>query len=108
MESITPAELSALDVAGSIIDVREVDEVAGMRIAGSVNIPMSAFMDRIEEVPLDETVYILCAVGGRSAQVTTYLDQRGYDVVNVDGGIIGWERAGLAVEHGPAAPAADA
>ncbi|KQX07499.1 MULTISPECIES: rhodanese-like domain-containing protein [unclassified Leifsonia] len=103
MQSITPAELSALDTVGSIIDVREVDEVAAVRIAGSVNIPMSAFMERLQEVPLDETVYVLCAVGGRSSQVANYLDQRGYDVVNVDGGIVGWERAGLAVERGPVA-----
>ncbi|MET0976050.1 MAG: rhodanese-like domain-containing protein [Leifsonia sp.] len=99
MESISSAELAALDAAASIIDVREVDEVAVVRVPGAVNIPMSSFLDRIDEVPLDATVYIMCAVGGRSAQVTNYLDQRGYDAVNVDGGIIAWEQGGHPVER---------
>lgn len=98
MESITVEQLAALDLAGSILDVREADEVAHVRVPGSVNIPMSALLDRIDEVPLDATVYVMCAVGGRSSQVTNYLDQRGYDVVNVEGGIRAWEQGGHPVE----------
>jgi rhodanese-related sulfurtransferase len=98
MQSITAAELAAIDSA-AIIDVREAGEVAVVRVPGAVNLPMSSLMDHIDEVPLDETVYIMCAVGGRSAQVTDYLDQRGYDVVNVDGGILAWEQGGHPVER---------
>ncbi|WP_419819371.1 rhodanese-like domain-containing protein [Glaciibacter flavus] len=105
MESIDPVALAALRADGGaasapIIDVREVDEVDVVRVVDTVNIPMSAFLDRIDEVPTDDRIYVMCHVGGRSAQVTTYLEQRGYDVVNVAGGIQGWENAGLPVEHG--------
>jgi rhodanese-related sulfurtransferase len=100
MQTITPTELAALGEDARIIDVREVDELRSVRLARAVNIPMSTFIDRIDEVPRDETVYILCAAGARSAQVTQYLEQRGYDAVNVSGGIGEWAATGNPVERG--------
>jgi rhodanese-related sulfurtransferase len=44
---------------------------------------------------------IMCATGVRSTAVTAYLLRNGWnDVVNVDGGITAWQRAGLPVERG--------
>ena len=40
---------------------------------------------------------MLCHSGGRSARVTQFLEQQGYDAVNVDGGILEWEAQGLPV-----------
>ncbi|MEJ3405174.1 rhodanese-like domain-containing protein [Rathayibacter sp. YIM 133350] len=99
MESITPAELAALGDDAVIIDVREVDEVAQVRVPGALNIPMSQFVDRIGELP-EGTLYVMCAAGARSARVTEFLEQQGYDAINVSGGIGEWAAGGHPVERG--------
>jgi len=99
MQSITVTELAKLNDA-IVIDVREADEFAQVRAAGAVSIPMSQIIDRIDELPEDETIYLICAVGGRSGKVAEYLETRGLDVVNVDGGTYAWTDAGLPVEQG--------
>ena len=99
MDTITVTELAALSDA-TIIDVREPDEFAQVRAAGAVNVPMSQIIERIDELPADETLYVICAVGGRSAKVAEYLESRDYDVVNVEGGTYAWTDAGLPVKQG--------
>ncbi|AWB87334.1 rhodanese-like domain-containing protein [Mycetocola zhujimingii] len=99
MDTITVSELAALDGA-TVIDVREPDEFQQVRAAGAVNIPMSQIIDRIDELPEDDTLYLICALGGRSAKVAEYLESRDYNVVNVEGGTHAWTDAGLPVEQG--------
>lgn len=99
MIEIHPSELATIE--GSIVlDVREEYEFAQQRVPHAVNIPISQFIDRLDEVPADETLYIICAVGGRSAQVAQYLEQRGYDAINVAGGTNAWADAGLPTLNG--------
>lgn len=84
-----------------IVDVREADELARVRIDGALHIPTSAFAERVGELPADRPLLMLCAAGGRSAAATAYLRRQGReDVVNVAGGITAWERAGLPVQRG--------
>ena len=99
MQTITPAEVHAIDGA-HVLDVREPDEVARARIEGAQHIPLGSLVERLAEVPRDRTVYVLCHVGGRSAQATQYLESQGVDAVNVTGGIVAWYRAGLPVVVG--------
>src|SRR5689334_8591397 len=77
-----------------VVDVREPVEWAHGRIDGSVHIPMSELVERIEELPHDQQVLVVCKVGGRSAQVTQYLVRSGYEAVNLDGGLLEWAAAG--------------
>jgi rhodanese-related sulfurtransferase len=50
---------------------------------------------RVDEIPLDEDVVVVCRSGGRSAQVVAYLQAMGRDNVrNLDGGMTAWARAG--------------
>ncbi|MFE6227019.1 MULTISPECIES: rhodanese-like domain-containing protein [unclassified Streptomyces] len=90
-----------------VLDVREDDEWAAGRVEGALHVPMSDFVARFAEVgeKLAEhgRAYVMCRVGGRSAQVTQYLVQQGYDAVNVDGGMVAWESAGRPVvsDSGP-------
>ncbi|MCP2031499.1 rhodanese-related sulfurtransferase [Okibacterium sp. HSC-33S16] len=99
MQSITVTELAKLDGA-TVIDVREPDEYAQVRAAGAVSIPMSQIIDRIDELPEDDTIHLICASGGRSGKVAEYLETRDFDVVNVEGGTYAWTDAGLPVEQG--------
>lgn len=99
MDTITVGELAAMPHA-AIIDVREPGEFEHIRAVGAVSIPMSQFLERIGELPADETLYVICASGARSASVVDYLAGRDYRAVNVEGGTHAWADAGLPVEQG--------
>ena len=99
MDTITVSELAELPTP-AIIDVREPGEFRSIRVSGAVSIPMSEFLERIGELPADETLYVICASGVRSANVVEYLEGRDYRAVNVEGGTYAWADAGLPVEQG--------
>lgn len=92
----TPPAVTAAEVPADafVLDVREDDEWQAGHVAGAVHISMGTLMGRVDEVPKDRRVYVMCRVGGRSGQVTQYLDAQGWDVVNIDGGMLAWESAG--------------
>jgi rhodanese-related sulfurtransferase len=98
MKSITPQEFAALHGA-ALIDVREPNELAQVRTELAQPLPMSTLQDHLDELP-DGPIYVLCHSGGRSARVAQFLEQQGYDAINVEGGILEWEAAGLPVVRG--------
>lgn len=88
-----------------LLDVRETNEFVEVRVPGAVLTPTSLFMTRVDELPTDRPLMVVCHVGGRSAAVAGYLIRRGRtDVVNVAGGMEAWERAGLPVRRGAVEP----
>lgn len=88
-----------------LVDVREPSEFAEVRADGAILVPLSTFMVRYRELPQDRALLMICRTGARSGQATAFLLANGWtDVVNVSGGTIAWERAGLPVRRG--APAA--
>ncbi|MFF5449024.1 rhodanese-like domain-containing protein [Streptomyces sp. NPDC012888] len=94
--------IDALAEDSFILDVREPEEWEAGHARGALHIPMSEFVARFGELTEaiagdDRRVFVMCRVGGRSAQVTQYLVQQGIDAVNVDGGMMRWEAAGRAV-----------
>lgn len=102
--SVPTVDVDALTSEDFLLDVRENDEWEAGHAEGALHIPMSEFVARygelIEAAPADGKVYVLCRVGGRSAQVTQYLVQQGVDAVNVAGGMQAWEAAGRPVSDG--------
>ena len=78
----------------TVLDVREPVEWTHGRIDGAVHVPMGQIPTRTEELPQDGQLLVVCTVGGRSAQVTAYLQQQGFDAVNLAGGLIEWVAAG--------------
>ncbi len=98
---IDVAELMTRHAAGaSVIDVREDDEYADAHVAGVHHIPLGEVVERIEEVPTEGTVYVICARGSRSAKAVQHYRSQGIDAVNVAGGTLGWIDAGQPVEVG--------
>lgn len=82
---------------GLLLDVRENDEWAAGHVEGAFHVPMGEFVARFGEVTEragEQRVFVMCRVGGRSAQVTQYLVQQGFDAVNIDGGMLAWDGAG--------------
>ncbi len=95
--SVAPPDVADLRADGwTLLDVRTDSEYAEARIAGAVHIPMDQLTGRLDE--LGDRVVAVCAVGGRSARVTEYLNAQGYTAVNLDGGIQAWADAGLPIE----------
>ena len=73
-----------------IIDVREPHEYKAGHMLGSINIPMSAFRQRLDEIPKDVNVYLHCRSGQRSYNVIRALQHLGYDnLYNISGSFLG-------------------
>jgi rhodanese-related sulfurtransferase len=79
-----------------VLDVREPIEWQYGHIEGAIHIPMSQLPQRLDEVPVAQTL-VVCAVGGRSARAVMWLNQQGRDSVNLDGGLVEWADAGRAM-----------
>ncbi|MBL0385608.1 rhodanese-like domain-containing protein [Tumebacillus sp. ITR2] len=75
----------------TIIDVREPEEVAQVRIPGVKHIRLSELQSRQNEIdPEKETIFV-CRSGNRSAMACEYLMGQGYrNVKNLMGGMSGW------------------
>lgn len=92
LPTITTDQLAALPgPEWMLLDVRTDPEWADGRIEGSIHIPLDQLMSRVDEV--SDKVVCICAVGGRSAQATAYLNSLGRDAVNLEGGIQAWAAA---------------
>ncbi|WP_284864588.1 rhodanese-like domain-containing protein [Corynebacterium rhinophilum] len=95
MKNVQPTEVPA---GAQLIDVRENDEWATVHAQGATHIPMSEITGHIQEIDPDRDIYVICHLGGRSAQVCQYLENSlGWDVINVEGGTNQWEADGLPV-----------
>ena len=77
-----------------VLDVREDDEWVHGHIDGATHIPMGDVPSRLDDLPEGDPLYVTCRSGGRSARVAAWLNQNGFDAVNVGGGMGEWEAAG--------------
>lgn len=84
-----------------LLDVREIFEFNSGHVADAVSVPMHLVPIRLDElardVTKDQTIYVICRSGNRSWQVCHFLTQHGFDAVNVAGGMVSWQSAGLPV-----------
>ena len=84
-----------------LLDVREQEEYNEEHIPGSQLLPLSELMARFEdEVPEGREIIAQCRSGKRSAQATDFLRAQGYEVTNMEGGILKWKAEGLPTEGG--------
>ena len=84
-----------------VIDVREPDEYEAVHVPGAVLVPLGEVMARVDEIPRDEPVYVICASGNRSAKAAQWYRSQGIDARNVAGGTKAWIESGRPVVHGP-------
>ena len=74
-----------------LLDVREPAEVATAAVAAAVHIPMREVPARLDELPRDKPLVVMCHSGGRSSRVAQYLQYNGFsNVLNLKGGIDAW------------------
>ena len=94
--SIPQVPVSDVHDHAVLLDVREQDEWDAGHAPGAVHIPLGELPSRLGELP-DTDVGILavaCRSGGRSSRAVAWLSQQGFDVANLDGGMLAWEGAG--------------
>ncbi len=87
--TITTKQLETeLNKKPTILDVRMPGEYRHGHIPGSKNFPLN----KIEQYKgkTDDKVYVVCQSGMRSKRAATVLKKKGYDVVNVRGGMSQW------------------
>jgi rhodanese-related sulfurtransferase len=77
-----------------LLDVREPDEWDRGHSPLATPLPMSELQARVEEIPSDAPVLVVCHSGVRSARVAAALVAAGYEASSVSGGMIAWAAAG--------------
>lgn len=89
------------DSAALVIDVRKPAEFAQGHLSGARLIDWSRaeqFDSAVSQLPRSATCYIYCQRGGRSARAAALMRAKGLTVVELEGGIEAWTRAGLPLE----------
>lgn len=91
---------------GMILDVREPSEFAQGHIPGAKNIPQAELATRLDELPRDRQLVIVCQVGARSQRAAQFLRQVGYgQAVSGRGGTDAWVASGGPLERTDDTPA---
>ena len=94
MKTITAREVEQKLLNGlqlNIIDVRETQEESKGKIPTALNIPLGLIEFRKQDLDKHKEYIIVCHSGGRSSQATRFLDRYGFNVTNMDGGMMSWE-----------------
>ncbi len=82
----------AADQRPVVVDVREPDEWAEGHIADAQHIPLGQLAARMDEIPRDRDVVLVCHSGQRSAVATAMLQRAGFTrASNLTGGMVAWE-----------------
>ncbi|HEY8526096.1 MAG TPA: rhodanese-like domain-containing protein [Acidimicrobiales bacterium] len=98
---IDVAELAKRRSEGApVIDVREPDEYDAGHVPGARLVPLTTVPERVDEVPTDQPVYVICAKGGRSLRAAEFYRSQGIEAINVAGGTSAWIEAGQPVNTG--------
>jgi glyoxylase-like metal-dependent hydrolase (beta-lactamase superfamily II)/rhodanese-related sulfurtransferase len=88
-------ELRARPSEAAVVDVREPEEFASGHVPGAVNLPQADLATRLDEIPRDRPVFVICQGGFRSLRAAQFLSQCGIaDVASVRGGTEAWRAAG--------------
>lgn len=89
------------DQGAFLLDVRQPEEWTQFHIPGATLIPLGELPNRLNEVPKDREVVVVCRTGHRSAQGRDILKNAGFTkVTSMTGGVTQWQTQGLPVATG--------
>jgi hydroxyacylglutathione hydrolase len=96
---IAAADLRTLPEGRILVDVREPGEFDQGHVPGALNLPQAELATRLEELPRDRPIYLICHAGFRSLRAAQFLKQTGFrQILNVRGGTVGWSAAGFPLD----------
>ncbi len=71
-----------------LLDVRNPPELAVEAVPGAVSIPLPQLRSRLDELPHDREILVICRSGGRAYYATRILLQNGFQARNISGGML--------------------
>jgi hydroxyacylglutathione hydrolase len=84
-----------------VLDVREPEEHAYGHVPGAINVPQADLAGRLDELPRDHPLFVICQGGYRSLRAAQFLRQAGFEAVaSVTGGTEAWTAAGKPLATG--------
>lgn len=102
--NITPKEASALlsgDMSIVVLDVRTPEEYHGEtgHLRNAILIPVQELKARFVELEKvrESTILVYCRSGHRSLHAVNILSKKGFKPINLEGGILQWQRDSLEV-----------
>ena len=84
-----------------VLDVRTAAEFNAGHIQNALQanwLDQKEFANRTQHLDKNLTVYVYCQVGARSASAQAALKAKGYNVINLEGGLSNWKMNGFPVE----------
>lgn len=100
VEDVGIGEVAARTTGALLLDVREPAEYARGHLPGAVSLPQAELASRLEELPRDRPILVVCESGSRSCRSAQFLTQMGFErVANVAGGTHAWRTAGKPLER---------
>jgi rhodanese-related sulfurtransferase len=91
VKEVSPSEaFELLEGNALLLDVRQENEWDAGHAPMASLIPLSELPDNVDELPHDQLIICTCRSGGRSLRAATYLQENGFDVVNLTGGMQAW------------------
>ncbi len=102
-QEITVDEAAILrDKGAFVLDVREPEEWVEYHIPGATLIPLAQLENRLNEIPTDQQVIVVCRSGNRSQVGRDILQGAGYESsTSMAGGMNQWMAAGYEWVEGP-------
>ncbi|MGE5274432.1 MAG: rhodanese-like domain-containing protein [Verrucomicrobiota bacterium] len=101
LDRLTPAQAHAAAQDGAVlVDTRSADEQREQRglVPGAVHHPLSVVLWRLDELPRDTRVILVCRHGYSSSLAAARLQELGFaEATDVVGGFEAWVAAGLPV-----------
>jgi hydroxyacylglutathione hydrolase len=82
-----------------VVDAREGFEHRHAHIEGAALVPPGDAWERVDELPSERRLAVVCGDQTRSAYVASVLRRRGLDAVLVMGGMVDWLERGYPVER---------
>ena len=73
---------------GYLLDVRDPIELSVEHVPGAVNIPLSQLRNRLEELPRDQEILVICRSAQRAYAAVRILIQNGFEARTISGGTL--------------------
>ena len=84
-----------------VLDVRTPEEWNEFHAPNTTLIPLDELASRVDELPKDQPIVVVCRSGNRSQAGRDILLQAGFDATSMNGGLNEWRAKGYTVVSGP-------
>ena len=99
LSNVTPHDAQIILEGGApLLDVRRDDEFALGHAPHALHIPLAELPDHLARLDQGRRIVCVCRSGGRSSRASQFLLEQGYDVVNLEGGMMAWAGEGQPLE----------